>query len=199
MSNIDPVFLSSYVSSCSRSCSLSCSLPVDGSLSLAPLPVDGCFISHLDKFLHGSSGWCWDLLYELLHASRLLVVPSFIVPCFFTRGLVQEVSSVQTLATRRACFQNRGKSHLKLALPQQMPFVTPSLSQARVMCPCWTFSRSTSSKPTCFNRCLLLSSSHFIVSTFLLICFHRAWSFSCHVGLSISAFVVRLSLAATLS
>ena len=29
---------------------------------------------------------------------------SFVVPCFFTDGLVQQVSSVQTLVTHRACF-----------------------------------------------------------------------------------------------
>ena len=68
------------------------------------LLADGSFISDLDKFLHGSSGLCWDLLYERLHASRLLVVPSFVVPRFFAHGLVQEVSSVQTVAARRARF-----------------------------------------------------------------------------------------------
>ena len=68
------------------------------------MPVHGSFFSDLDKFLPKSSGLCWGLLHELLHDSLLLVVPSFAVPCFFTHGWVQEVSSVQTLATHRACF-----------------------------------------------------------------------------------------------
>ena len=51
--------------------------------------------------------------------------------------------------------QNCGKSPI---LPQHMHFVTPR-SKARVICPCWTFSSSTSSKLTSFNRCLLLRST----------------------------------------
>ena len=50
-----------------------------------------------DTFLPGSSGLC-------LHVSLLLVIPSVVEPCIFTQGLVQEVSSVQTLVTHRACF-----------------------------------------------------------------------------------------------
>ena len=76
--------------------------------------------------------------------------------------------------------QNRGKPPLKLALPQHVHFVTPSLPpKARVICPCWTFFSSTSSTFSCFKRCALLCSSHFdhfcfwciplldLVSTFL--------------------------------
>ena len=100
-----------------------------------------------------------------------------------------------------ASLQNRGKSPVRLALPQHMHFVTPSLSKARVMCPCWLSLTSTSSSPTCLNKCPLLNSSHFtsffcfwcvplldLVSTFLQLCFHRAWSLPWHVGFALSVF-----------
>ena len=64
------------------------------------LPVHGSFFKDLNTSLPEGSG----LLHELLHASLLLVVPSFVFPCFFTHGQIQGVSSVQTLVTHRACF-----------------------------------------------------------------------------------------------
>ena len=51
------------------------------------LLADGSFISDLDKFLHRSGGLCWDLLYERLHASRLLVVPLFSCAMFLRSWL----------------------------------------------------------------------------------------------------------------
>ena len=76
--------------------------------------------------------------------------------------------SSSSLSTVHASQQNRGKSLLMLALPQHMHFVTPYVSNARVMCTCWTSCSSTSSKLTCLNRCPLLSSSHFVTFLFLL-------------------------------
>ena len=83
--------------------------------------------------------------------------------------------------------QNRGKSPLNLFMSQHTHVVTPSSPKARVICPCWTCFSSTSSKLTCFKRCPLLSSSHFIsfsvwlvnffsylVPTFLQLCFEKA-------------------------
>ena len=55
---------------------------------------------------------------------------------------------------------------LGLALPQRMHFVTPSLSKARVDVPMLDLSHPPSSGPTCFNKCPLLNSSHFIIFCF---------------------------------
>ena len=54
--------------------------------------VHGSFFSDHEKCVPGSGDLRWDLLYELRHASLLLAVPSFVVPCFYTHGLVQELT-----------------------------------------------------------------------------------------------------------
>ena len=79
--------------------------------------------------------------------------------------------------------QNSGKSLLRLALPQHMPFVTPSLSKARMTCPFWISFSSTSSSPACFNRTLLLNSSTSPICL-LWVCMVPPW----HVEFTISAF-----------
>ena len=122
------------------------------------------------SFSLGVAACVWDQLYELLHASLLLVVPSCAVLCAFTRSLIQKVSSVQTLATHASPQNHVG--HLSVPHPVS----------------------------TQFFRCPLVSSSYFInlpvfgvflfpnlVSTFLQLCFHGTWSMSWHVGLATSA------------
>ena len=79
-------------------------------------PADGALVSSLlfmafndiNEFLPWCRGLCWSPLYELLRVSLLFVVPSYVVPCCFTHGLVQEVSSVQTLAS---CRQGSDQTH----------------------------------------------------------------------------------------
>ena len=87
--------------------------------------------------------------------------------------------------------ENCRKSLLRLALPQHMHFVTPSLSKARVMCPSWISFTSTSSRPTCFTKCALLNSYHFTsvsvfgVLVFLILSLHSFSSVSIRHGPSV--------------
>ena len=77
------------------------------------------------------------------------MVPFPVVPCFLTHGVVHEISSVRTLVTHCAYFSTEPwEVSLRLALHQQRHFVTPSLSKARVTCPCWISFSPTSSSLT---------------------------------------------------
>ena len=130
------------------------------------------FFSVLNTFHPGRRVLQRSPQHELLRVPLLLVFPSFVVPRFFSHGLAKEVSSVQPLVTHRACLSaNRGKSHLRLVLPQHMHIVTPYSAKAREMSPCLMSFDSTSSDLTFFNRCPILNSSHssYVLGVFFLL------------------------------
>ena len=135
MSQMDLAFLPSPFSSHLFVRFLSCSLLVHGS-----------FFNDMNTSLPGSSGLCWSVLYDVLHVSLFLMVPSFVVPCCFIHGLVQEVSLLfRPFTTHRARFSTEPALH--------MHFVSPSSSKAMRDVPLLDIFQFHFQQSHSFNQC----------------------------------------------